>query len=105
MQADRWLLVNIPGLPCAIPQANPVIAASVNPPCNAIASHPTCAPCFPECSKGKVDAFRLLQQKLAQQMQVAFPDVAADYQQLRHSDAATAAAAGASQPAAATAPP
>ncbi|KAL4860169.1 Mediator of RNA polymerase II transcription subunit 10b [Chlorella vulgaris] len=58
-----------------------------------------------QASKGKVDAFRLLQQKLAQQMQVAFPDVAADYQQLRHPDAATAATAGASQPAAAAAPP
>jgi hypothetical protein len=55
------------------------------------------------CSKGKVEAFRVLQQQLAEKMQAAFPAVAADYQHLRQQSVAApeAAAAAAAAPAAA----
>ena len=49
---------------------------------------PACPPAGPPvtalpCSKGKVQAFRALQQQVVQQVAQAFPAASADYQQLR----------------------
>ncbi|EFN51713.1 hypothetical protein CHLNCDRAFT_54921 [Chlorella variabilis] len=56
-----------------------------------------------QASKGKVEAFRMLQQRVSQQLQQAYPAVAADYQQLRQPAPAEQAAGAADQQATAAA--
>ena len=46
-------------------------------------SVPLCLPAALPCSKGKVQAFRALQQQVVERVAHAFPAAAADYQQLR----------------------
>lgn len=64
---------------------------------------PTSLPVTALCSKGKVEAFRMLQQRVSQQLQQAYPAVAADYQQLRQPAPAEQAAGAADQQATAAA--